>query len=70
MSTLAALLPELGQLSGRAISALVGVAPLARTLYPNLELIVHGAVNFAPYRSRFDAFLEGSHAETDRKSVV
>ena len=30
MSTLAALLPELGQLSGRAISALVGVAPLAR----------------------------------------
>lgn len=29
-STLLALLPELGQLSGRAISALVGVAPLAR----------------------------------------
>jgi transposase len=28
-STLAALLPELGQLSGRAISALVGIAPLA-----------------------------------------
>lgn len=41
-----------------------GVAPLARTLYPNLELIVHGAVSFAPYRARFDAFLEGSHAET------
>ena len=29
-STLLALLPELGQLSGRAISALVGVAPIAR----------------------------------------
>ena len=40
-----------------------GVAPRARTLYPNLELIVHGAVNFTPYRDRFDAFLDGSHAE-------
>jgi transposase len=29
-STLVALLPELGRLSGRAISALVGVAPMAR----------------------------------------
>ena len=41
-----------------------GVAHLARSLYPNLELIVHGAVNFTPYRTRFDAFLDGSHAET------
>lgn len=41
-----------------------GVVPLARTLYPNLELIVHGAVNFTPYRDRFNAFLDGSHAET------
>ena len=32
--------------------------------YPNLELLVHGGVNFAPYRDRFDALLEGSHAET------
>lgn len=32
--------------------------------YPNLELVVHGGVNFAPYRSRFQALLEGSHAET------
>ncbi len=31
--------------------------------YPNLELIVHGGVNFAPYRARFEALLEGSHAE-------
>jgi len=32
-------------------------------LYPNLELLVHGGVNFAPYRSRFEALLEGGHAE-------
>ena len=32
--------------------------------YPNLELLVHGGVNFAPYRARFEALLEGSHAET------
>ncbi|MGD9536484.1 MAG: GH3 auxin-responsive promoter family protein [Alphaproteobacteria bacterium] len=41
----------------------LGVEPTARALYPNLELIVHGAVNFAPYRARFEAFLAGSHAE-------
>jgi hypothetical protein len=33
-------------------------------LFPNLELIVHGGVNFAPYRSRFRKLLQGSHAET------
>ena len=32
-------------------------------VYPNLELLAHGGVNFAPYRSRFEALLEGSHAE-------
>ena len=32
--------------------------------YPNLELLVHGGVNFAPYRERFAELLEGSHAET------
>jgi len=37
--------------------------PKARQLYPNLELLVHGGVNFAPYRPRFEAFLEGSNAE-------
>jgi hypothetical protein len=31
--------------------------------YPELELLVHGGVNFAPYRARFEALLEGSHAE-------
>lgn len=32
--------------------------------YPELELIVHGGVNFAPYRQRFLDLLESSHAET------
>ncbi len=31
--------------------------------WPNLELVVHGGVNFAPYRARFERLLEGSHAE-------
>ncbi len=35
-----------------------------REIWPNLELVIHGGVNFAPYRSQFDALLEGSHAET------
>ena len=32
--------------------------------YPNLELLVHGGVNFEPYRQRFQDLLQGSHAET------
>lgn len=40
-----------------------GRVPL-KTFWPNLELVVHGGVNFGPYRSQFDALLEGSHAET------
>lgn len=32
-------------------------------LFPRLELVVHGGVNFAPYRARFEALLEGSNAE-------
>jgi hypothetical protein len=32
--------------------------------YPNLELLIHGGVNFAPYRSTFASLLEGSRAET------
>jgi hypothetical protein len=40
-----------------------GTSCVARALYPNLELIVHGGVNFAPYRRRFGAFLAGSDAE-------
>jgi hypothetical protein len=33
-------------------------------LIPNLELIIHGGVNFSPYASRFNELLAGSHAET------
>jgi hypothetical protein len=32
--------------------------------FPNLELLVHGGVNFAPYRPMFKDLLQGSHAET------
>ncbi|WP_171052709.1 GH3 family domain-containing protein [Ruegeria sediminis] len=32
--------------------------------FPNLELIMHGGVNFEPYRDRFRKLLVGSHAET------
>lgn len=31
----------------------------SRRLYPNLELLVHGGVNFKPYRERFVDFLDG-----------
>jgi hypothetical protein len=32
--------------------------------FPNLELLVHGGVSFAPYRPLFADLLRGSHAET------
>lgn len=32
-------------------------------IYPNLEMIVHGGVNFAPYYEQFKARLTGSRAE-------
>jgi hypothetical protein len=38
--------------------------PLLRSFFPNLELITHGGVNFAPYKPQFDALLAGSRAET------
>ena len=37
---------------------------LLRHLFPELELIVHGGVGFAPYRSRFAAWMQGSAALT------
>ncbi len=40
-----------------------GGAPLAE-VFPNLELVVHGGVNFAPYRDLFAEKLAGSGAET------
>lgn len=36
---------------------------LAR-LYPNLEMVVHGGMSFAPYKKVYDGILEGSKAET------
>jgi len=43
-------------------AGLAAGAGLAR-LYPRLELLVHGGVDFAPYRARFEALIEGTHAE-------
>ncbi|MBX6321265.1 MAG: GH3 auxin-responsive promoter family protein [Rhodospirillaceae bacterium] len=37
--------------------------PRLASWYPRLELLIHGGVNFAPYRRRFEALLEGSRAE-------
>ncbi|MGE5268271.1 MAG: GH3 auxin-responsive promoter family protein [Thiohalocapsa sp.] len=31
--------------------------------FPALDLVIHGGVNFAPYRRRFGEWLAGSHAE-------
>ena len=31
--------------------------------FPKLDLVIHGGVNFAPYRRRFAEWLEGGHAE-------
>jgi uncharacterized protein (DUF1778 family) len=36
-----------------------GRAVTARELYPRLEMLVHGGVNFKPYRARFEQFLAG-----------
>jgi len=35
-----------------------------RTIFPRLELIIHGGIDFAPYRDRFRDLLQGSRAET------
>ncbi len=34
------------------------------SVYPDLELLVHGGVAWAPYRDRFDTLLDGTPAET------
>jgi hypothetical protein len=36
-----------------------GRSMTARELYPHLEMLVHGGVNFKPYRARFEHFLAG-----------
>ena len=38
--------------------------PRLDAFFTELELLVHGGVNFAPYRPQFDRLLEGSRAET------
>ena len=38
--------------------------PRLASFFPNLELLVHGGVNFAPYRQQFEALLKESEAET------
>jgi hypothetical protein len=37
--------------------------PALAEFFPNLKLIAHGGVNFAPYRTRFADWLSGSNAE-------
>src|SRR5262249_54842364 len=34
-----------------------------KPIYPNLEMFVHGGVNFAPYRSRFIKLFEGLNVD-------
>lgn len=38
--------------------------PTLAACFPNLELIIHGGIGFAPYRERFRKLLVGTHAET------
>lgn len=38
--------------------------PRLTSFFPKLELLVHGGVNFAPYRRRFTEWFSGSEAET------
>lgn len=37
--------------------------PTARSMFPNLEMLVHGGTSLGPYRKRFERFIEGSKAE-------
>ena len=49
------------------IDKLISLHPDKKRLvdfFPHLELIIHGAINFAPYNDSFKLLLENSHAET------
>ena len=46
----------------RLLTLRPGATRLAE-FFPNLELVIHGGMAFAPYRQRFLRLLEGSHAE-------
>ena len=37
--------------------------PRLASFFPNLEMLVHGGVNFAPYRPQFEQLLQGTRAE-------
>jgi len=41
-----------------------GASHRLNDFYPNLELVIHGGVNFAPYRKVFAEWLAGGRAET------
>jgi hypothetical protein len=41
------------------LSANAGRKVTARDVYPRLDLLIHGGVNFKPYRPRFEEFLSG-----------
>jgi len=41
-----------------------GAARRLHDFYPDLELVIHGGVNFAPYRSAFAEWLGGGRADT------
>jgi hypothetical protein len=41
------------------LSANAGRKITARDVYPHLDLLIHGGVNFKPYRARFEEFLAG-----------
>ena len=47
----------------RLLTLRSGNAQRLQSVFPNLELLVHGGVNFAAYRGQFAELLEGSRAE-------
>ncbi len=47
----------------RVFSLAANGPPRLRRLFPDLELLIHGGVNFAPYRLQFEELLSGGHAE-------
>jgi hypothetical protein len=47
----------------RLFSLWPGKPKTLHDFFPNLELVIHGGVNFKPYQQQFVELLEGSHAE-------
>jgi hypothetical protein len=40
-----------------------GLPPRSSSYFPNLELFIHGGVNFAPYRTQFDNLFAGARVD-------